>query len=422
MGSQSEKPAADVKLKRLFWLRNVSIAGQALAVLVAHGVFGIDLPLPALVSTIGVLGLVNAATWWRLRQPRMVLHVEIFCQLVADVVLLALALYLSGGATNPFVTLFLLPITVAATVLPVRYCWAMVVLASAAYSILMFWYQPLGYGQHLHSEEFGLHVLGMWLNFIASAMLVAFFISRLTASLRDRERELAAARERELRDEQLVTLGMFATGAAHELGTPLSAIAVLAKELEQGARGNTGATEDFKTLRGQVEVCKRILTDLVGRAGRARAESARVLTLPRLVDESVARWQLLRPGARLRVRYAGDDAPPLVAAEETVIQALVSLINNAADASPEEVTLECNWSEHGISLEICDRGPGFPERARTLAGKEAFSEKAGLGLGLGLLLASATIEKLGGRILLTNRQEGGATTRIELPIAVAMPG
>ena len=197
---------------------------------------------------------------------------------------------------------------------------------------------------------------------------------------------------------------------------------MLAKELEQGARGNTGATEDFKTLRSQVEVCKRILTELVGRAGRARAESARVLTLPRLVDESVARWQLLRPGARLRVRYAGDDAPPLIAVEETVIQALVSLINNAADASPEEVTLECNWSGHGISLEICDRGPGFPERARTLAGKEAFSEKAGLGLGLGLLLASATIEKLGGRIVLTNRQEGGAMTRIELPIAVGVPG
>ena len=420
MGSLSEKPAPDVRLKRLFWLRNVSIAGQALAVLVAHGVFGIELPLPALLATIGVLGLVNAATWRRLRQPRMVLDIEIFRQLVADGVLLAVALDLSGGATNPGVTLFLLPITVAATVLPARYAWAMVVLAGAAYSILMFWYRPPGYGQHLHSEEFGLHVLGMWLNFIASAVLVAFFIARLSASLRDRERELAAARERELRDEQLVTLGMFATGAAHELGTPLSAIAVLAKELERGARNYAGATEDFKTLRSQVDVCKRILTNLVGRAGRARAESARVLTLPRLVDESVARWQSLRPGARLKIFYAGDDAPPLVAAEETVIQALVSLINNAADASPDEVMLECKWSEHGISLEIRDSGPGFPEKARTLAGKQAFSEKAGLGIGL--LLASATIEKLGGRIVLTNRHEGGATTRVELPIAVGVPG
>ena len=217
--------------KRLFWLRNVSIAGQAAAVLVAQAVFAVELPLAVLAASIGALALLNIATAMRLGRTAEVSDQEVFLQLCADVALLTASLYFTGGATNPFVSLYLLPLMIAATVLPARYTWAMAGMTVAAYSILMVWYQPLGQDHAHHSNEFGLHVLGMWFNFIVSAMLIALFVARMAASIRARDRLLSAARERTLRDEQLVTLGTFAAGAAHELGTPLSTIAVLVREL-----------------------------------------------------------------------------------------------------------------------------------------------------------------------------------------------
>jgi two-component system sensor histidine kinase RegB len=337
--------------------------------------------------------------------------------LCADVALLTAALYFTGGATNPFVSLYLLPLIIAATVLPARHTWMMAGMTIAAYSALMFWYQPLGADHAHHSSEFGLHVLGMWFNFLVSAGLIAFFVARMAASIRARDRLLAAARERTLRDEQMVTLGTFAAGAAHELGTPLSTIAVVAKELERDFEGHAGFQADLALLRGQVEQCKRILTDLVGRTGRARAEGARPRSLDDLVQEAVERWQLLRPESRLRVSYSGTGPMPRLVLEETVTQALVNLLNNAADASPDEIEIECVWSAESVMLDIRDRGPGVTVEALNLAGRVAFSDKQGRGLGLGLLLANATIERLGGSVTLANRQGGGGCTQVRLPTA-----
>jgi two-component system sensor histidine kinase RegB len=228
---------------------------------------------------------------------------------------------------------------------------------------------------------------------------------------------LSTARERTLRDEQLVTLGTFAAGAAHELGTPLSTIAVLVRELERDCGGNQSLRGDLLTLRGQVEQCKRILTDLVGRAGSTRAEGARLRSLDALLQEAVNRWKLLRPEARLRVSYSGTGDIPRIVAEETVTQALVNLLNNAADASPDDIELECAWFGGSVTLEIRDRGPGVTVEAMNLAGRTAFSDKQGRGLGLGLLLANATIERIGGSVRLANREGGGGCTQVVLPIA-----
>jgi two-component system sensor histidine kinase RegB len=410
-------PPAESRLKRLFWLRNVSIAGQAAAVLVAQAVFAVELPLALLAASIGALALINVATAMRLGRTAEVSDQEVFLELCADVALLTASLYFTGGATNPFVSLYLLPLTIAATVLPARYTWAMAGMTATAYSMLMFWYEPLGQDHARHSNEFGLHVLGMWFNFIVSAMLIAIFVARMATSIRARDRLLSAARERTLRDEQLVTLGTFAAGAAHELATPLSTIAVLVRELERDSGGNQHLRSDLGMLRRQVEQCKRILTDLVGRTGSTRAEGARLRSLDALLEEAVARWKLLRPEARLSVSYSGRGEIPRIVVEETVTQALVNLLNNAADASPLDIELECAWSAGSVTLEIRDRGQGVTAEAMHLAGRTAFSDKQGRGLGLGLLLANATIERIGGSVTLANRDGGGGCTQVMLPIA-----
>ena len=415
-------PLGESRLKRLFWLRNVSISGQVVAVLVAQIVFAVDLPLAVLAASIGTLAFINVATAMRLNRAVEVSDQEIFLQLCADVASLTASLYFTGGATNPFVSLYLLPLMIAATVLPGRYAWAMAGMTAAAYSTLMFWYQPLGAEHASHSTEFGRHVLGMWLNFLVSAMLIALFVARMAGSIRARDRLLSAARERTLRDEQLVTLGTFAAGAAHELGTPLSTIAVLVGELERDCAPDSLVSADLATLRKQVEQCKGILTDLVGRAGNTRAERARLRALDSFVQEAVDRWRMLRLDAGLRISYSGSGEIPRLVVEETMTQALVNLLNNAADASPDNIELECAWSAGSISLEIRDRGPGVTVDAMSLAGRTVFSEKQGRGLGIGMLLANATIERIGGSITLANRKGGGGCTQILLPIApLAVP-
>ncbi|HUF19483.1 MAG TPA: ATP-binding protein [Burkholderiales bacterium] len=409
-------PASETRLTRLFWLRNVSIAGQATAVVVAHIAFGIELPLLPLAATIGMLALMNLTTWWRLRRMRAVSDPEIFGQLCADVLLLTLALYLTGGATNPFVSLYLLPLTIAAIALPARHAWAMASLTAAAYSLLLFWYQPLGHGYvHHHSDAFELHVLGMWFNFLLSAVLIVYFIGRMAASVRARERELTEARERVLRDEQLVMLGTFAAGAAHELGTPLSTMAVVVRELEREHASDGALTAGLATLRSQVEHCKHILTRLVERTGQARSEGVRLRALDAVIDEAVERWKLLRPEARLRVRMEGQGPVPQIAAEETLTQALVNVLNNAADASPEDVELVFGWAQSEARLEIWDRGCGLSDEALGRAGREPYTEKAPRGLGLGLLLANATFQRIGGTLSLDNHGQGGCA-RVTLPI------
>ncbi len=155
---------------------------------------------------------------------------ELFFELLADVGCLTALLYLSGGSTNPFVSLYLLPLTIAAAALPARYAWSMAGLTVTGYTLLLFFFRPLGHDQSMHSSAFNLHILGMWITFLVSAMLIASFVTTMSASIRVRDRELAAARERALRDEQVLALGTFAAGAAHELGTPLATIAVLSRE------------------------------------------------------------------------------------------------------------------------------------------------------------------------------------------------
>jgi two-component system sensor histidine kinase RegB len=259
----------------------------------------------------------------------------------------------------------------------------------------------------------------MWLNFIVSALLIAFFVARMAESLRRRERELSAARERALRDEQLVALGTFAAGAAHELGTPLSTMAVLVNDLAHEHRGDLALAGELRTLREQVDICKRLLSSLVERAGQARSEGAKRMELKNLVEEASARWHLMRPETQLSVRFSGHEPAPSVVVEETTVQALVTLLNNAADASPERVELLCSWQDEAAVLEIRDQGAGISDDARRLAGRMPYSEKPGRGLGLGLLLAHAAIERLGGRVDLGNRAEGGAAMRVTLPVMAA---
>jgi two-component system sensor histidine kinase RegB len=338
-------------------------------------------------------------------------------QFCLDITALAILLYFSGGAANPLISLLLLPVAFAAAILPPAHALAIAACSIAAYSALSQYSVPLNLPDHDYAMR--LHLAGMWLTFVISAFIIAWYVARLTATVRKREHELAESRELALRNERIVALGALAASAAHELGTPLATMNVLAGELEQHGGLGESARADLAILRRQIATCKTILTGLAFRAGSDRAESGRVVALDQWLEQLLSRWLDQRPHASAELTRLNHGEAPQVVAEATIEHALLNLLNNAADASPETVGVSLDWSPQRISIEISDNGPGFDAATLAAAGRTPMSNVGGDrgGAGIGLLLAHAAIERVGGRVELKNRGATGARTCVELPLA-----
>lgn len=423
--------ALRLNLRRLVAVRMFAIGGELMAMAVAHFALEMALAWGPLLLIVALQLLLNLASWWRLRQPWRVGSLEFLGQLCFDVVLLLALLFFAGGATNPFVSLLLLPLVVAAAVLPRRYVSLVAVLVVLGYGLLMLDYQPQSHqmahmdhsshGAATAATDFDWHVTGMWFGFMLGVALVLFFVLRMAESLRERDRILAEARERALRDEQLVALGTLAAGAAHELGTPLSTLAVLSKDLEQEYAADAALARRLTLLRQQVDRCKQTLGMISASTGQLRAESGGRIALDRFLDGLVSDWRGRYSRAILAYRSEGPQPAPQIISEQGLRQALISFLDNAADSSPNDVEMHCRWSARQLTIEIGDRGPGLPQELRAQAGKVPFTTKAE-GHGLGLLLAHAILQRLGGEVRLEPRDGGGTLVHVELNLERLLVG
>ncbi len=403
-------------LRRLLWLRTLSILLQALVVLGVRFSLGWRLPLAQIGLLLGALGL-----WTLVAAVRACGRPEagtgrLLLELVLDAGALTGVLYYTGGATNPFAWFYLLPVTLGAMLLPARLAWLLTALTVSGYSLLMRHYVPLPYGDMGHGG-FGLHVFGMWFGFVLSAALMTFVITRMVVAIRARDRRLAEARERALRQERLVALGTLAAGAAHELGTPLGSLALLCDEVAELADGGEAEAlrQRLAAMREQIRRCKGVLSDISASSGALRADAGRVRPVDDYLREILDQWRRRRPEARLRVRLerAGGGAPALVA-DRTLTQALFNLLDNAAQVSPQAVEFLADWDPEGVVMDVCDRGPGLEPQIRLSLGRRPVTTKAE-GLGVGLFLAQATIERMGGSLRLFDREGGGVCARVRLP-------
>ncbi|MCA3135031.1 MAG: HAMP domain-containing histidine kinase [Rhodocyclaceae bacterium] len=411
-------PGEDARpmLRRLFQLRWLALVALAAVAAVSGVLSEASLPVFILAAVGVAVAALNGYTGWRLRQPAPVDDSVLLAHLALDTGAIAAVLRFTGGWTNPFCSLLLLPLVIAATALPSRRVWVIAALALGSYTLLGMLEPPVG---HIHLGEgvdFGLHVLGMWISFVLSAGVVVSVVTRMAVSLRERDRRLAEARERAMRDQQVLALGTLAAGTAHELGTPLATMAVIARELELSLGERPDLAADARLLRQQVEHCKSAISGLAAAAGQQRAERTGSLPLDQYLARAIEGWQVLRPGVALRCRLSGEGPAPRIADERTLGQTLVSLLNNAADASPAGVEIDGRWRPDHLTLEIRDQGAGLPEAVARVAGRTPVSTKP-QGMGIGLLLASSAIERFGGRIQLLDRDGGGALTRVELPLA-----
>ena len=415
-------------------LRNLLICVEALSVLIS--VYGLDIPLHQTALT-GIITLqvgLNFYTWLRLDREHPVTSAELSIQLGFDILSITAILYFTGGATNPLTWFFLLPLIIAAIVLPQTFTWYLVILASSCYTILMLYYEPLPLivpmtlselpSQHRHHvmmdhDDIRIHVFGMWFGFVFSAVLVAYFVVGMADSLRKLDRKLANVREQALRNERVVALGTLAAGAAHEMGTPLGTMAILIHDLEK-EHEHTGSQELYqkmKILREQVNRCKSALSVMSASAGAIRAESGRIMPISRYIDEVVYNWRQQGLPTELDYVKTGFEPSPFILAERTLTHALINILNNASDASPQGITLRVRWTIQYAILDILDEGPGISPAISATLGKDPVSSKEH-GLGVGLFLAFAAVERLGGKIQMQSRRDNrGTLTHITLPLS-----
>ncbi|BCT66449.1 ATP-binding protein [Nitrosospira sp. NRS527] len=403
-------------LQRLFLLRNIVIAAQCTTFALAYWVLNMQLPWAEMVAVTVMLAVLNLATWIRLRRKWPVSSIEFFAQLLVDVFALSALLYFSGGSTNPFISLYLLPLTIAAAALPWAYTWVMAAVTISCYTLMLFYYLPLPHDHEEHNSEFNLHVSGMWLAFVLSTMLIAWFVVKMGISIRERDKDLALAREQALRNEQIIALGTLAAGAAHELGTPLATMAVVTGELQDEYKENREFQDNIRILRDQITQCKHTLTQLLADAGQARAEEGSGQAVDSFLRQVLDKWQLMRPSVQFTYHDSGVQPAPQILNTQLLSQSILNLLNNAADASLKHIEIEVSWNYQELHLQILDYGDGLTGEAVQRAGQPFFTSKAsGQGFGIGLFLANANIERFGGRVRLTNRV-GGACTQVTLPL------
>ena len=398
-------------LHRLVTVRWVALALMTVLALAVPGALEIPLPQVPLLAIIGVAALFNGLVHWRVQRADSATPVELFTQLLFDIAALGALVFFSGGATNPLVSLLLPPVAVAALTLPVRCVIAIGTIAVAVYSVLMVYYVPLPLNDATRATR--LHLLGMWLTFAVSALMIGWFVVRMTRLIRERDAELAAAREQALRDERIMAIGTLAAGAAHELGTPLGTMALVAGELATDPQLPAGAREDVALLRQQIGVCKEIITGLSRRAGAERLENTDAQAVDRWLDNLRQRWHAVRPQAASHLQATGARPVPLIANDPRLEQALLNLLNNAANASTAAIDIRLGWSDGRITIDIHDHGPGFPPAVLEQGGQTAFPAHEH-GSGIGLLLTRSAIEQIGGRLSLLNPPAGGALARLEL--------
>jgi two-component system sensor histidine kinase RegB len=406
-------------LRLLFWLRMIAIGSQLAALALAPFVLAGPLPLRELWIAVGALTLWNALNYGPVHARREVHDAEVALHLAVDILIFTAVLYFTGGPTNPFVSLYLVPISLAATSLPTRYAWLTVAMCGVGYSLLWWRSVPLPAVHARFGSEFDLHLTGMWVNFLIAAVLIVLFVGRMAWLVRLRDRELATMRENALRDSQVIELGTLAAGTAHELNTPLSTLAILASELDE----TTSDPEQKRHLRAmldEIRVINERLNRIAGGVHAERSAGARHAELGAFLGELLAHWRQTHPAIELGVAFeAGyDDKVPIVV-EATIEQAIRNVLDNAAYATlangGRRIDVAIALRGTRLTLAVTDEGAGLDPAVRDDVGLRIVSTKEH-GLGIGLLLSRAALQRFGGRLDLKDAARGGVEAHIELPL------
>ena len=420
-----------LRLRTLVRLRWLAVIGQSLAGLGVHFILDFPLPLGACLGVIALSAWLNIFLTLRWRSSLRLAPTQAGFLLGYDVIQLALLLFLTGGLENPFAFLFLVPVTVSATSLPLKWTLWLSTIAFICASFLAIYHLPLPWKIAAPLVLPKAYIAGMWAAIICGVVFSSIYARRIAEEARQMSSALTAAELELAREQRLSALDGLAAAAAHELGTPLATIALVAKELKRELPKKGAHTEDIDLLISQTGRCREILSRLANRDAQADDMYARV-KLSVMIEDLVA--PIRGPDVTIDIAVAGDGTAaqtpePIFRRNPAIAYGLGNLLENAVDFAEKKVSIVAQWSNSKVSLLISDDGPGFDQAIFDRLGDPFVTTRPGYGvdsesergrhegMGLGFFIAKTLLERSGATVSLANRPvpEHGAIIQLSWP-------
>ena len=401
--------ARHLRAATLIAIRWIAIAGQLTTVLIVHGVIGYELPIFLCITAIGASAAINL--YLRMQYPgsARMSRDEAFLSLAYDAAQLAFLLALTGGPYNPFSLLILAPVTVSASILPGRQTLWLGLFVAGLVTVMAIAHLPL---PGPFPELPAIYALASWAATIVGIVFVTAYVARVAYEQR-RMRDALGEVEATLRREQQVSaVGALAAAAAHELGTPLATISLVAKELSRDLPPDTEAADDAALLVSQAERCRAILTELAARPEGDTGDRFYQITLSALINDIAESRRPDNIEIRIVHRPVTDDAgtEPRVSRTPELTNGLANILSNALQFARTHVTITVAWSARNVTLTVLDDGPGFPGDTLQRIGEPYISTRANKDghMGLGLFIARTLLENSGARLTFANKPGAGA--------------
>ena len=418
-----------MRLRTLSNLRWLAVAGQSAALFLVYFALGYSLPILYCACAIAVSAALNIVLALRYPATHRLTNREATFYLAFDMLQLAALLYLTGGMTNPFALMFVAPVVIAATTLNLGNVLILAGIAFASVSVIAVVHLPLPWPAHESLVLPQLYQAGIWTALVIGIGFTSVYAWRIASESARMSAGLAATQLALSREHRLAALGALATAAAHELGTPLGTIAVVARELERALPENSGEVEDVRLLRQQAERCRAIIARLANPEEALVGATAR-LPLGAFLDDIAAHHRGEDVAITVSVAMSKDSAVPQVWRAPELLHGLGNIIENAADFASATVAVSARWDEQFLDISVADDGPGFAPEIFEALGEPYITSRPGHhalgetdmgpqgpldeheGMGLGFFIAKILLEQTGGLVQAENPPGGGAMVSI----------
>ncbi|WP_342316812.1 ATP-binding protein [Lysobacter sp. FW306-1B-D06B] len=405
-------------MQQLIQLRWIAVIGQVATILLVHYLLDIALPMARMFTVLAALVAFNLISqlWWRRREQ--VSSGALLVSLLVDVASLTIQLYLGGGITNPFVFLYLLQVGLGTVVLRSPLSWVIAAAAALCVTGLTLVHAQIALPAEPERGLADYYVQGLLICFLLVTTLLVVFQTRIARILRERDARLAELRQRAVEEEHIVRMGLLASGAAHELGTPLSTLSVILGDWQHlpTIASDGELHNDVLEMQAQVARCKSIVTNILLAAGGPRAEEPTQTTLHAMLDELAVEWRDSRNPTAFRYNNRCS-VDPLIVSDAGLRQMVFNVLDNALEASPAWVALDADCDDDVLVISVTDHGAGFAQDILRRLGTPYNTSKGRPGGGLGLFLSLNVARTLGGSLTAKNRPQGGAVVTMTLPIA-----
>jgi len=400
-------------LLQLLWLRLIAIFGQVATILFVRYFLHISLPLTAMFLALLLLAVVNCISFYRYKFQENISDKSLFIELLFDVAALTAQLYFSGGISNPFISLFLLQVIIGAILLQRIYAWLIAAITIFCYIWLSFNYQELhAFHHHFEGDLFNLHLHGMLISYVFAAILLLIFVTKIIKNLRDGDEKINLLKRQSLEKEQVIRMGLLATGAAHELGTPLSTISVILGDWKE-MNLTKNLLKDVEVIESQLARCKKILSKILSSSGKERLEQATIAPIKEVFDAMIKEWSDLRKPENLIYNFEGKSDKKILL-DNILTQAFFNIFDNALEESPAFISVKATLTESNIVVIVEDQGKGFDPEIIKQIGKPNLTTKNSSGLGL--FLAFNTLRRIDGDLKIENLFTGGAKILVTLSL------